>query len=119
MSYRSMLTTGKKRKTFVNITSEQLVEDGQGGFVRTWTTIYKRILARMNALTTKEMQVLYQKQDVNANYTVNLEYLSGIEEGQRLVKLDDSREFAIKLVMDWDEDRDMLKLACLEVERLE
>jgi len=46
-------------------------------------------------------------------------YLSAVKEGDRLIKTDDSREFEVKLIQDWDEDRNYMKLAVLEVGRNE
>ena len=119
MSYRSMLKTGKKKPTYCNIKAKIRTSDNQGGFTTTWAIIYRRILCRFNALSSEEIAVLWDKQAILADYKVNLEYLSGIKEGNRLIKMDDSREFEIKLKMDWDEDNQMLTLACHEIGRLE
>lgn len=118
MSYESMLTAGKSKKTYCNVIQEVRTEDGQGGYTRTWAILHRRLLCRFNAMKDNEIQILWDKQSVQANYAVYLKYVSGIKENYRLVKLDDSREFEVKLTMNWDEDNSMLKLACLEVARL-
>ena len=117
MSYRSMLTKGKKNKTYVDIKGKTRTPNGQGGYVTTDSLKYSNILCRFNSLPKREEIMAYDKSTVFADYFVFLEYLSGVDEDDILVKTDDSREFAIKLIMDWDEDRNMMKLACLELGR--
>lgn len=121
MSVRSMLKTGKANATYVNIKSSSSgAEDALGGYTGpSRAVIYTNVLCRFNALTTKEVAIFSDKQDVKANYYVYMEYMSGIKETDRLVKIDDGREFDVKLILDWDEDRNYMKLAVLEVARLE
>ena len=114
-----MLTTGKGNITKVNITQWVSVPDGAGGFVDTWAAIYFNITCRFNALPKREEIIAYNKTTVFANQYVYLMYLSAIKEGDRLIKTDDSREFEVKLIQDWDEDRNYMKLAVLEVGRNE
>ena len=118
MSIRSMLTTGKKGTSYISVKSEALTSDGQGGFSQTWTTTHRRIPCRFNAMTEKEIAYLWDQQAVQANYKVYMEYVSGIKENDRLVKQGDGREFDVKLVMDWDEDKTFLRLAVQEKDRL-
>ena len=118
MSYETMLKTGKARPTYVNIKSQTLTADGYGGYTNAWAIMYRRISARFNAMTSKEIQMLHDKQEVLADFSVNMKYRSGITEGMLLVKTDDSRTFEIKLVMDWDEDKTQLKLAVKENDKL-
>lgn len=114
-----MLSAGKSNTTRVQIKREALSSDGYGGYTETWTALYRRIKCRFNALNYEEMEIIADKQGVKANYTVYLEYLSGIREGDRLVKENDLREFEIKLTTDWDKNKSMMKLFVLEVGRLE
>ena len=118
MSYETMLTTGKARPTYVNIKHQALTPDGYGGYTNTWAVLYRRVSARFNSMTSKEIQMLHDKQEVLADFSVNLKYRSGIKEGMALVKTDDNRTFEIKLVMDWDEDKTQLKLAVKENDKL-
>ena len=119
MSFRSMLKTGKKTASYSDIKREVLTEDEYGGYTTTWVIKHRRVLCRFNALSATTQALLWSKQATLADYYIYLEYLSDIKEGDRLIKMDDSREFEVKLKMDWDEDRSMLKLACLEVGRNE
>jgi len=114
-----MLTTGKGNITKVNIVQETLTADGAGSFTSVWTTIYFNITCRFNALPKREEIIAYNKTTVFANQYVYLMYLSAIKEGNRLIKTDDGREFEVKLIQDWDEDRNYMKLAVLEVGRNE
>jgi len=137
MSFRSMLSAGKEQATRVNIKQETYLTggiykaykygqvtygpymtDSYGGYLKSWGVVHWRIPCRFNALTTKELGVVAHKQEVKADFSVYLQYISGIKEGDRLIDLSDSREYEISLVMDWDEDRSMMKLAVSEMGRL-
>jgi len=110
-----MLTQGKKNATFVNVKRITDTDDGQGGFSGgTPSVLYFRVPCRFNAMTEKEIALIADKQDVKAEYKVFLEYRSGIQEGDFLIKTDDNRQFNIKLIMDWDEDKRMMRLAVAE-----
>lgn len=117
MSYTSMLTAGKRKRTYCKYQEMVPSDDGQGGFTDVWTTVYPRLLVRMNALKGREQALLWQKQTILADYTIFLNYVTGIKTGGRLVKLDDARMFEIKLFMNYDEDSTMLRLECLESKR--
>ena len=88
--------------------------DNQGGYTSTWTTIYRRIPCRFNALTTNELAFTYDKQQVTANYAVYLEPLD-VREGDRLYF--GSRVFDVKLIMNWDESNKYMKFAVMETNR--
>ena len=119
MSIRSMLKTGKQNATYCNILDMTDISDDQGGYTSTDAVVYYDVLCRFNTLQTKESIIAYDKASTLADSLVFLEYLSGLKEGQRLKKLDDDREFTIKLIMDWDEDQNYMKLAVQEIERSE
>ncbi len=109
MSYRSLLNTT------VHIKRLTKTADNQGGYTSTWTFIHYRVPCRFNALASRETILAYDKQKVFANYYVYLEYLSDIKEGDRLYL--GTRAFVVKLIVDWDETHDMMKLAVLEIAR--
>lgn len=111
MSFRGLLNTT------VNIKRKTLTADGQGGHTSAWATIYRRVPCRFNALGSPETTLTYDKQAVFANYYVYLEHLTGIKEEDRLVL--GSREFEVKLIQDWDEANNYMKLSVLEIDRNE
>lgn len=119
MSYRSMLTTGKQRPTYVSVKEEVQTEDDQGGYVTTWKTIHRRKQARFNAMSEKDLAFIADKLESPAEFKVYMEYASGLKENNRLVKQGDGREFEVVLIMDWDEDKRFMRLAVHEVDRLE
>mgnify|MGYP002737739601 CR=1 FL=1 len=108
MSYRSLLD-----KT-ASVKREVLTSDSQGGSVRTWTVVYRRVPCRFQSLMSRESAMAYDKETVFANYYIYLEALN-IQEGDRIVL--DSREFTVKLIKDWDEKRNMMTVAAVEVDR--
>lgn len=109
MSYRSLLdkTATVKRET--------LTTDYQGGSTRTWTTVYRRVPCRFQSLMSRESTLAYDKETVFANYYIYLEALD-IQEGDRIYL--DSRAFAVKLIKDWDEKRNMMTVAAVEIDRV-
>lgn len=109
MSYRALLD-----KT-ATITRETLTSDNQGGSTRTWTTVYRRIPCRFQSLLSRESTLAYDKETVFANYVIYFEAL-GIQEGDRIGL--DSRTFTVKLIKDWDEKRNMMTVAAVEVDRV-
>lgn len=109
MSYRSLLD----KTAFVK--RELLTSDYQGGSTRTWTVIYRRVPCRFQSLMSRESALAYDKATVFANYYIYFEALD-IREGDRITL--DSREFAVKLVKDWDEKRNMMTVAAVEVDRV-
>jgi len=110
MSFRSLLNNT------CNIKQRVDTADGQGGYTSTWSILYRRIPCRFNALTADEMTILYDKQNIQADYKLFLEYRSGIKEGNRAV-LSNGRIFDVVLVMNWDEANRMLKLAITETDK--
>lgn len=109
MSYRALLdkTATVKRET--------LTTDSQGGYTRTWTTVYRRVPCRFQSLMSRESTMAYDKETVFANYYIYFEYL-GIQEGDRIYL--DSRMFTVKLIKDWDEKKNMMTVAAVEVDRV-
>ena len=108
MSYRALLD-----KT-VTVKRETLTSDSQGGYTRTWTVVYRRVPCRFQSLLTRETTLAYDKQTTFANYLVYFEYLD-IQEGDRIFL--DSRQFTVKLIKDWDEQKNMMTVAAVEVDR--
>ena len=119
MSYESMLRTGKRNATTVTIKREVETADGYGGYTTSTAVLYRRVPCRFNELNEKDIALLWDKQAVLANCVVYLEYVGGLQEDDMLIRDSDSREFNIKLVQDWDADRQMLRLTVLEQGRLE
>jgi len=118
MSYQSMLKTGKKNPTYVNIKRTSTSDDGYGGQTDGSPSIlYYRILCRFNALSSEKIKALYDTLQTKAEFKVNLQYLSNLRERDTLVKMDDSREFDIVLITDWDEDNDQMTLYVTEKSR--
>ncbi len=90
--------------------------DGMGGFgTATWGDLYTRVKCRFETLQKKEMVMAYDKKEVYPDYFVYLVYRSGIEEGQRISF--DSREFEIKLIENWSEQKKYLQLSVVEIKR--
>lgn len=114
MSIASMIADARTEVDVRRITN---VADGQGGYTTTTAIILRRIPCRFNAMTSKDLMLAYDKQKVFANYYCFMEYESEIREGDELIKTDDSRVFEVKLKMDWDEKKNYLKLAVLELDR--
>lgn len=114
----SLATMIAAADTEVNVRRTTNVADLRGGFTTTTAIILRRIPCRFNALTSKDLMLAYDKQKVFANYLCFMEYESEIREGDELIKTDDSRVFEVKLKMDWDEQKNELKLAVLEKDRV-
>jgi len=93
-------------------------DDGMGGWdgTESYTVTHRRVKCRFNALPKREQVIAYNKKEVFANWYCYMEYRSGIQEQDRLY-MRDGREFEVKLLMDWDEAKNYLKLAVLEIER--
>lgn len=110
MSFESLLNNS------VTIKTPSYTTDAMGGkSATTWTTLHRRVKCRFNTLGSKEQLIAYDKPNVFADYVVYLKYLSDIHEGDRIYL--STREFEIKLIQDWDEKNDMMKLAVLELGR--
>jgi head-tail adaptor len=110
MSFRSLLNQT------VTIKRASYATGADGRQARTWAVLYRRVKCRFEALHSKETVIAYDKATTFANYFVHLEYLSGIKEGDRLY-MDNGRTFDVKLVMNFDEANDIMKLAVMEVDR--
>lgn len=112
-----MLTAGKARATKVNIRRKSLTADGQGGYTTSWSVLYRDVLCRFNAIPARDLALMMDKKAVYAEYNVYLEYRSGIQENDQLIRTDNSREYEIKFIQDWDEDQRMLKLGVTQIKR--
>ena len=119
MSFESMLLAGKQKATYWKFVRRTETDDGQGGVTVSNTVLYRRVLVRVNALSEKEIAILWDKQAILANYKVYLEYISGLQEGDQGIDEADSKTYDIKLIMDWDKDNSMMRLAVSETGRLE
>jgi SPP1 family predicted phage head-tail adaptor len=109
MSFKSLLNST------VDIYRKTDTADGQGGYTSTWAAVHSRKRARFQALGSKEAMLTYDKATVFANYFVYMEHITGVTEGDRVYL--GTRKFDIKLVQDWDETSEYLKLAVLEIGR--
>jgi SPP1 family predicted phage head-tail adaptor len=109
MSYRSLLNST------IDIKRQTKVADGQGGYTSTWAVVHRNVPCRFNALASRETTLAYDKQKVFANYYVYLEHLGDVKEGDRIYL--GTRAFVVKLIVDWDELSDQMKLAVLEIAR--
>ncbi len=117
MSFPSILNARGGGKT-ITIKRTSRTADGYGGYTTAETILYRRVKCRFNALGSEETTLTYNKQTVFANMYCFLEYRSGIKENDRLYLEDGSnRDFIVKLIMNWDEANNYLKLAVLEETR--
>jgi len=108
MSYRNLLdsTCAIKRET-------PGASDGMGGYgTPTLTTLHSNVPCRFETLTKKLEIIAYDKEAVYPDYYVYMEYKSGVQEGDLVVK--GSRSFKIKLVENWSEQDEYMKLAVVE-----
>ena len=119
MSFNSMLTAGKGKPSYVRVSRKTETSDGMGGSTITDSILHRRLLCRFNAMSANAIAILWDKSAVRADYTVYMEYVSGIKEGDQLIDEGDAKTYDIKLIMDWDKDNAMLKLAVSETGRLE
>ncbi len=111
MSFRSLLDS---RCTIMALTPG--AADGMGGFrVATWGILYTRVKCRFESLQKKEMIMAYDKKEVYPDYFIYLVFRSGIKAGQRIYF--NSREFEIKLIENWSEQRKYLQLSVTEIKR--
>lgn len=111
MSYSSMLTAGKNKATYWKFIRRAETDDNQGGVTVTDAILHRRVLVRVNAMDEKEIAILWDKQAILAQYKVYLEYISGLQEGDQGIDEDTSKVYNIKLIMDWDQDNSMMRLA--------
>jgi head-tail adaptor len=109
MSYRSLLD-----KT-ATIKRETLTSDSQGGFTRTWAVVYRHAPCRFQSLMSRESAMAYDKATTFANYYIYFEFMD-LQEGDRIYL--ESRAFAVKLIKDWDEKKNMMTIAAVEVDRV-
>jgi len=107
MSYRALLDKS------VDVKRETLTTDSQGGYTRTWTTVYRRVPCRFNAHLGRESALVYDKPTVLPSYYVYLEYLD-INEGDRLYL--GSRIFVVKFVANWDEQNNLMTVVVTEAD---
>lgn len=108
MSYRSLLD-----KT-ATIKRETLTTDSQGGYTRSWATIYRRVPCRFQSLLDRDSTLAYDKETTFAQYYIYFEYID-IQEGDSIYL--DSRQFLVKLIKDFDEKHNMMTVAAVEVDR--
>lgn len=91
--------------------------DGQGGYATsTWNVLYPRLRCRFETLWKDEEIQAYDKKVVYPRYYLYLVYRSGIKEGDRVYL--DGRQFEIKLVENWSEQKRYLQIEMTEIERL-
>lgn len=109
MSFRNLLDKS------VDIKRETLTADSQGGYTSAWAVVHHRVPCRFQPLASRETMLAYDKKTVFANYYVYLEYLQDVTEGDRLYL--NTQTYAVKMVVDWDKQNNMMKLAVIEVDR--
>jgi head-tail adaptor len=109
MSFKSLLNSK------VNVQRKTEAADGQGGYTTTWAVILRNEPCRFQTLTSREAALTYDKAAVFANFFVYMAHSTSVAEGDRLYL--GTRAFEVKLVMDWDETADYLKLAVIEIGR--
>lgn len=108
MSFRGLLNQT------VTIKSVGYTTDTMGGAgTPTWTAIHSNVKCRFNPIQGRDTIFLYDKKTVWASHYVYLEYLSDIKEGDRLYL--GTRVFEIKMIVDWDEKNDKMKLSAVEI----
>lgn len=111
------MSFGRLLNQAVDVQRTTRVADGSGGWTTAGTLILRAIPCRFNALGTRDMIMAYDKPIVFADSLCFMGYQASIREGDMLIKCDDSRQFEVKLLMDWDEARNYLKLAVRELAR--
>jgi head-tail adaptor len=88
--------------------------DDMGGYaVPSWALIYRRVPCCYEALTRRTETLAYDKQVVQPEHYIYLEWRSGIKEGQRLT-MDNGRIFLIKLIENTKEMDKFMKLSVVE-----
>jgi len=108
MSFQSLLNQS------ITIKSVAYTVDSMGGQqTATWTAIHSNIKCRFNPILGRDMVYLDDKKTVWASHYVFLKYLSDIKEGDRVYL--GTRVFEIKMIVDWDENNDKMKLAVVEI----
>lgn len=110
MSFRGLLDSE------VDIKRESTVTDdlGGGGAV-SYSVLYRRVPCRFETLTKKLEIIAYDQTAIFPDYYVYLEYRSGVIEGDHIIL--GGREFEIKLIEDWSEQGQYMKLAVVELKR--
>lgn len=111
MSYAGLLTHR------VNVVRATQAADGMGGWTTTSATIYHRLSARFNAMSGAEYAQYADKLGTQAGFNVFMEGGRDIREGDLLVKIDDNRQFDVRLKKDYDEQGKYLTLICSERSR--
>jgi head-tail adaptor len=111
LSFRSIL--GAKFQNYADFKRSTLAADGGGGGTRSWTTIYHRVPCRLNMLGSQDERVTWDQTKVMAEAILYIEHRSGLNEGDRAYL--GSRAFDIRLIQNWDEAGQYLKLAVVEV----
>ena len=90
--------------------------DGQGGYTAsTWGILYSRVRCRFETLWREQEVLAYDKKVVYPRYYFYLVYRSGIKEGMRIYY--NSRQFEIKLIENWSEQKRYLQLEMTEIDR--
>ena len=110
MSFKTMLN----REVDVYTLTTGADDEVGGQSAQTWTCIYRRVPCRFNALTTRDLVMAFDKKAVFGNEICYMEYRPNIKEGDRLCLPPRNRLFEIKLLIEWDEARNYLKLMVLE-----
>lgn len=102
----------------VDIIRQTQTTDGQGGFTTADTYLYRRVKCRFEATMGTPEVAAYGAVGVFPDFTVYLNYISGIKEGDRLVDRN-SKQFEIKIIDDWSKQGKYIRLAVVEIGRNE
>ncbi len=108
MSYASLLPD------LCDVKRTARTADGVGGYTSSDSIILRRIACRFNSMSASELALYADKLGTLAGFTVFMEGRHRILEGDLLVKVDDSRQFDVLLVKDYDLQKRFKTLACRE-----
>lgn len=110
MSLHSMMN---REVDVYRLQASTTVDEIGGASTPTWKCIYRRVKCRFNAMTTRDLALVWDKKTVFGNYYCYMEYRPDIKEGDRFYL--GNRIFEVKLRMEWDEARNFIKFAVMEV----
>jgi SPP1 family predicted phage head-tail adaptor len=87
--------------------------DSMGGRTEAWKITHRRVRCRFGTPTRREMLVAYDTKTVLPDFYIYTDYLSDVNEGDRITS--QGRTFEIKLAADWDLTHKYWRLAVVEL----
>jgi len=108
MSYASLLPH------LCNVSRTTRTADGMGGYTSAESVVLRRVPCRFDAMSSKTLAIYADKLGTLAGFTVYMEAGRRVLEGDLLIKTDDSRQFDVLLVKNYDELGKYLTVECVE-----